>query len=100
MKRLFQCLKLFVGWLQGGLYDFSTLPISVFVHLNHKDVETIMRAHSKYSCKLKIEDSCRRYHLLSFIPSNERYCHQCTTSVENELHFIVMPFIPQPRRIF
>ena len=29
MKCLFKCMELFVGWLLDGLYDFSTLPISV-----------------------------------------------------------------------
>ena len=51
MKRLFKCLGLFVGWLQGGLYDFSSLPISVFKHLNHGDMEDVMKIHLKYSCK-------------------------------------------------
>ena len=52
MKRLFSCAGLFVGWLQGGLYDFNTLPISFFTHLSHEDVDTVMTVHSKYSCKL------------------------------------------------
>ena len=52
MKKLFKCLGLFVGWLQGGLYDFSSLPISVFKHLEYEDVDTIMTTYSKYSCKL------------------------------------------------
>ena len=52
MKKLFKCLGLFVGWLQGGLYDFNSLPISLFKHLNHGDLDTIMKAHTKYSCKL------------------------------------------------
>ena len=52
MKRLFKCLGLFVGWLQGGLYDFSSLPISVFKHLKCEDVNTIMTSSSKYSRKL------------------------------------------------
>ena len=52
MKMLFKCLGLFVGWLQGGLYDFSSLPISVFKHLKCKDVNIIMETCSKYSCKL------------------------------------------------
>lgn len=52
MKRLFKCLGLFVGWLQGGLYDFSSLPISVFKHLIPEDLDTIMKTHLRYSCKL------------------------------------------------
>ena len=51
MKRLFKCLGLFVGWLQGGLYDFSSLPVSFLKHLNHEDLDTVMKLHSKYSCK-------------------------------------------------
>ena len=54
MKRLFKCLGLFVGWLQSGLYDFSSLPISVFKHLKCEDVNTIMTSCSKYSRKLHI----------------------------------------------
>lgn len=52
MKRLFHCLELFVGWLQGGLYDFRSLPISVFDPLKDGDVNTIMEGHTKYSGKL------------------------------------------------
>ena len=52
MKRLFKCLGLFVGWLQGGLYDFNSLPISVFKHLKSEDVNIIMKSCSKYSRKL------------------------------------------------
>ena len=51
MKRLFHCLELFVGWLQGGLYDFNSLPLSVFSHLTDQDVDAIMKIHTKYSCK-------------------------------------------------
>ena len=54
MKSLFHCLKLFVGWLQGGLYDFSTLPLSVFSHLKDEDVDAIMNAHTKYLCKISL----------------------------------------------
>ena len=52
MKRLFKCLGLFVGWLQGGLYDFNSLPISFFKHLNQTDLDSIMKTNLKYSCKL------------------------------------------------
>ena len=52
MKRLFKCIGLFVGWLQGGLYDFNSLPVSFFTHMSHEDVDTVMTVHSKYSCKL------------------------------------------------
>ena len=54
MKRMFKCLGLFVGWLQGGLYDFNSLPVSVFKHLNHEDMDAIMKIYSKYSCKLSL----------------------------------------------
>ncbi|XP_065913406.1 uncharacterized protein [Dysidea avara] len=49
MKRLFRCMGLFVGWLQGGLYDFSTLPVSVFKHLDNEDKETLQKIPDKYS---------------------------------------------------
>ena len=49
MKSLFKCLELFVDWLQGGLYDFNSLPFSVFKPLNDEDVSTVMQV---YSCKL------------------------------------------------
>ena len=49
MKSLFKCLELFVDWLQGGLYDFNSLPFSVFKPLNDEDVNTVMKV---YSCKL------------------------------------------------
>ena len=52
MKRLFCCLELFVSWLQGGLYDFSSLPLPVFSHLKDQDVDAIMKIHTKYSSKL------------------------------------------------
>ena len=52
MKRLFHCLELFVDWLQGGLYDFRSLPILVFDHLKDGDVDSIMEVHTKYSCEL------------------------------------------------
>lgn len=52
MKRLFHCLELFVGWLQGGLYDFSSLPLSLFNHLKDGDMDIIMNAHTNYSRKL------------------------------------------------
>ena len=48
MKRLFHCLELFVDWLQGGLYDFRSLPILVFDHLTVGDVDSIMEVHTKY----------------------------------------------------
>ena len=54
MKSLFQCLKLFVGWLQGGLYDFSSLPLSVFNHLKDEDMYAIMNAHTNYSRKMSL----------------------------------------------
>ena len=49
MKRLFKCMGLFVGWLQGGLYDFSSLPMSVFKHLEREDIETLGKIPQKYS---------------------------------------------------
>lgn len=49
MKRLFKCMGLFVGWLQGGLYDFCSLPISVFKHLEREDMETLGKIPLKYS---------------------------------------------------
>ena len=52
MKRLFHCLELFVGWLQGGLYDFSSLPLQLFNHLKDGDMDIIMNAHTNYSRKL------------------------------------------------
>ena len=52
MKKLFKCLELFVDWLQGGLYDFVGLPVSMFKHMSPKDSEAIMGLHTKYSCKL------------------------------------------------
>lgn len=52
MKRLFSCLELFVGWLQGGLYDFNSLPLPVFNHLRDQDADAIMKIHTKYSRKL------------------------------------------------
>ena len=51
MKKLFKCLELFVGWLQGGLYDFTTLPVSMFKHMDPKDIDTIMSLHTKYPSK-------------------------------------------------
>ena len=51
MKRLFKCISMFVGWLQGGLYDFSFLPVSVFNHLEPKDMETLDKIHQNYLCK-------------------------------------------------
>ena len=51
MKKLFKCLELFVGWLQGGLYDFTTLPVSMFKHMDPKDIDTIMSLHTKYRSK-------------------------------------------------
>ena len=50
MKRLFECMGLFVGWLQGGLYDFSTLPVSVFKHLDDEDKEALQKIPNKYLC--------------------------------------------------
>ena len=52
MKRLFHCLELFVGWLQGGLYDFSSLPLQLFNHLKDGDMDIIMNEHTNYSRKL------------------------------------------------
>ena len=49
MKRLFKCMGLFVAWLQGGLYDFSSLPISVFKHLEKEDMEILGKIPIKYS---------------------------------------------------
>ena len=57
MKKLFHCLNLFVGWLQGGLYDFSSLPMSVFSHLRNEDMDAIMKAHTNYSGKLAKTES-------------------------------------------
>ena len=51
MKQLFRCMGLFVGWLQGGLYDFSTLPVSVFKHMDPEDKEKLQKIPDKYSCK-------------------------------------------------
>ena len=50
-KKLFKCPELFVGWLQGGLYDFTTLSVSMFKHMNPKDTDAIMSLHTKYPCK-------------------------------------------------
>ena len=50
MKRLFRCMGLFVGWLQGGLYDFSTLPVSVFKHMDREDNEVLQKIPDKYLC--------------------------------------------------
>ena len=52
MKNLFKCMELFVSWLLGGLYDFSTLPISVFKHMNTKDKEALEQIPSEYLCML------------------------------------------------
>jgi len=52
MKRLFRCMGLFVGWLQGGLYDFSTLPVSVFKHMDREDNEILWKIPEKYLCML------------------------------------------------
>jgi len=52
MERLCCCLGLFVDWLQGGLYDFSSLPMSVFSHLTHGDEDIIMKTDTKYPCKV------------------------------------------------
>ena len=52
MKNLFKCMELFVSWLLGGLYDFSTLPISVFKHMNTTDKEALEQIPSKYLCTL------------------------------------------------
>jgi len=52
MKRLFRCMGLFVGWLQGGLYDFSTLPVSVFKHMDREDNEVLQKIPEKYLCML------------------------------------------------
>lgn len=49
MKQLFECMRLFVGWLQGGLYDFSSLPISVFKHLEREDIEALEKIPLQYS---------------------------------------------------
>jgi len=51
VKCLFKCMELFVEWLLGGLYDFSTLPISVFKHIDIKDKEALEQIPSKYLCK-------------------------------------------------
>ena len=51
MKKLFKCLELFVDWLQGGLYDFASLPVSMFKHMSPKDTDIIMSLHTNYSCK-------------------------------------------------
>ena len=51
IKKLFKCLELFVDWLQGGLYDFISLPISMFKNMNPEDMNTIMNLHTKYSRK-------------------------------------------------
>ena len=65
MKRLFHCLELFVGWLQGGLYDFSSLPLSLFNYLKDGDMDIIMNVHTNYSCKLLF-----RYQEYSYTISN------------------------------
>ena len=51
MKKLFKCLGLFAGWLQGGLYDFGSLPISAFTHLEYADMDTVMKICNTISCK-------------------------------------------------
>ena len=50
MKSLFKCMELFIGWLLGGLYDFSMLPITVFKHMNTEDKETLEHIPSEYLC--------------------------------------------------
>ena len=50
IKRLFRCMELFVGWLQGGLYDFSNLPVSVFKQMDSKDVEFLERILDECPC--------------------------------------------------
>ena len=50
MKRLFRSMELFLEWLQGGLYDFSSLPFSIFKHLENEDMETLMNIPDKYPC--------------------------------------------------
>ena len=50
LKRMFNCAVLFIEWLQGGLYDFSSLPDSVFKHMNSEDQEFIQRIPNQYPC--------------------------------------------------
>jgi len=50
LKRLFKCLELFVGWLQGGLYDFSNLPVSVFKQMDEKDIKELEKIPEEYLC--------------------------------------------------
>ena len=50
LKRLYSCLVLFTEWLQGGLYDFSTLPAAMFKHMKPEDQESIQQFDKQYSC--------------------------------------------------
>ena len=52
MRRLFNCLKLFVEWIHCGLYDFASLPLSLRVHLDPNDVETLENIPQCY-CKFQ-----------------------------------------------
>ena len=55
MKRLFKCMELFVGWLQGGLYDYSSLPISMFNHLKEDDKMILELIPETYSGTFAID---------------------------------------------
>ena len=45
---LFSTLVLFVGWVKDGLYDFSSLPLALKVHLQETDCTTLKQLPTKY----------------------------------------------------
>ncbi len=46
---LFSTLVLFVGWVKDGLYDFSSLPLALKVHLQETDCLSLNLIPAKYS---------------------------------------------------
>ena len=48
LSSLYCCLKVFSGWMEEGMYDFSTLPFTVKAHLSQDDLAALKAIPQKW----------------------------------------------------
>ena len=41
LPNFYHCLKVFAGWMEEGMYDFSTLPYTIKAHMSKEDMSTL-----------------------------------------------------------
>ena len=49
LPRLFSTFVFFVDWVKDGLYDFSSLPLALKVHIQENDLAMLNQLPTKYT---------------------------------------------------